>query len=113
MVESRSVTRAIETLEAREGHPRNRIVEKFLMGQVRTRGLSSGRSSASDIWHYMQERDIDVPDHIRYPIFWINLQLKSLIRNGSDLFEVVEIEGHRGGMNFAWCWKCDGRLDRL
>lgn len=81
----------------------NRVVERFLVHQVRDAGLTCGRSSAMDMAVWMRREGIRPPNGCRSLVKWLNWQLKNaiLVAQPQD-FRLQEIEGARLGINFAW-----------
>lgn len=86
----------------------NRIVERFLLRQVRDVGLNCGRSSAMDMAVWMRREGIRPPNGCKSLIKWLNWQLKNaiLVAQPQD-FRLQEIDGARLGINFAW-WFDEG-----
>lgn len=78
----------------------NNIVGKFLAHKVLEDQREGGFGCAGDILIYCQGQDIPIPS-VR-PILWLNFRVADVIRNGSDGFQIEEVEGLGPGINFRW-----------
>ena len=84
----------------------NRILERYLLHRIETKGLTCGRSSAQDIVFWMNREKIVPPNGCKSLIKWLNYQLYSAVMNGVPDFIIKEIDGARLGINFVWWLDC-------
>lgn len=84
----------------------NRILERYLLHRMKTKGLICGKSSGQDIVFWMNQEKIIPPNGCKSLIKWLNYQIYSAIRNGVKDFQIKEIEGSRLGINFVWWFEC-------
>ena len=81
----------------------NKIVGKFLAHKVLEDQREGGIACAGDLLIYCQSQEIVIPS-VR-PILWLNFRVADTIRNGSNGFDVEEVEGFGPGVNFVWSLK--------
>lgn len=78
------------------------VVQRFLANKILEVKRTEGEACAGDIIDYCGKRGISIPSKL--PVRWVNGRVADVIRNGTEVFRLEEVEGDGPGVNFRWCY---------